>query len=134
MITITAGRRRIKDRNIRWHEHYGQKSGDLKRHYEKVLPGSYFRWEGYDYETMHPYYVVVGPSVSQRYGKMFFAGIKKLPNEPKKKTYPPAGKYFSNLSAAMKHAEEYWGVQRPPNMTNYSKTQLMTIHIPKHIY
>lgn len=129
-----AGRRRIKDRHINWKEHYGEKSEALKKHYEKVLPGSYYRWEGFDYETMHPYYIVIGPAISRRFGRMFFSGIKKLPNEKKKKAYSPSGKYFSSLSGAIRHAQDMWGAPYPKECGRYVKGDLSGIKIPKHIY
>lgn len=129
-----AGRRRIADRHIAWKEKYGEKSEALKKHYDEVLPGSYFRWEGFDYETMHPYFIVVGPSISNRYGRMFFAGVKKMPNEKKKKVYSPSGKYFSSLSGAIRHAQEMWGAPFPKTAGKYVKPDLNGIKIPKHIY
>ncbi len=133
MKTIIAGRRRLKDRHIKWEEHYGKKSKDVKKHFEKELPGSYFRWEGFDHETGHPYYVVVGPAISKRQGKAFFAGVKKLPKDPKKKAYSPSGKYFSALRAALSHAVDMWGVKFPKEAGNYSKDDLQTVDIPRHM-
>lgn len=130
---VIAGRRRLKDRHIRWEEHYGKKSRDIKKHFDKVLPGSYYRWEGFDHETNHPYYVVVGPAMSKRYGKSFFAGVKKMPKDPRKKSYSPSGKYFSSLRSALSHAVDMWGVSFPPEAGNYSKNELLSVDIPKHI-
>lgn len=131
-ITI-AGRRRLKERHIRWQEHYGRKSKDVKKRFEHMLPGSYFRWEGFDHESGHPYYVVVGPAVSKRYGKSFFAGVKKMPKDPKKKAYSPSGKYFESLRAALSYAVEMWGVKMPQNAGSYGKHDLAPLDIPKHI-
>ncbi len=133
MKIIIAGRRRIADRHIKWDEHYGKKSRDVKKHFEKVLPASYFRWQGMDHESGHPYYVVVGPALSKRYGKAFFAGVKKMPKDPKKKAYSPSGKYFPSLKAALSHASEMWGIQFPKEAGNYDKGTLANIEIPKHI-
>lgn len=133
MKIVLAGRRRIKDRGIKWEETYGEKSKDAKKHFENILPGSYFRWEGYDYESGHPYYVVVGPAMSKRYGKAFFAGIKKMPKDPKKKAYSPSGKYFESLSSALSHASEMWGISYPQNAGQYRKNDLANLDIPKHI-
>lgn len=133
MRIITSGRRRIRDRGINWKEKYEKKSKDVKKHFEKVLPGSYFRWEGYDYESGHPYYVVVGPAISKRYGKSFFAGIKKMPKDPRKKAYSPSGKYFHSLRSALSHIQEMWGVSSPPHAGNYTTSDLSPIKIPKHI-
>lgn len=130
---VTAGRRRLKDRNIRWKEHYGEKSVRVKKKFEKMIPGAYFRWEGHDYESGHPYYVVVGPSISERYGKAFFAGVKKMPKDPKKKAYSPSGKYFLSLSEALKYAKEMWGIAIPPNHGNYKHADLIPLDIPRHV-
>ena len=133
MIILAVSRRRIKDRNIRWEETYKEKSKSLKRHFEKILPGSYFRWEGMDHTTGHPYYAVVGPSISERYGKSFFAGIKKMPKDPRKKAFSPTGKYFPSLRAALRHAQETWGVILPKNAGSYIKNDLNNIKIPRHM-
>ena len=132
-IEQTAGRKRIRDRHIRWVETYGEKSEDVKKKFDKMLPGAYFRWEGFDYTTNHPYYVVVGPSVSRRFGKSFFAGIKKMPKERKKKAYSPSGKYFPSLMGALRHASEFWGVTIPKTAQNYQKHDLVNVDIPEHI-
>jgi len=133
MKIILAGRRRLKDRGIKWEEHYGKKSKDIKKHFEKKLPGSYFRWEGFDHETGHPYYVVVGPATSKRYGKSFFAGVKKMPKDPKKKAYSPSGKYFPSLKSALSHAVDMWGVKFPKNAGNWHKNDLANVEIPRHM-
>ncbi len=132
MKTVQAGRR-IKDRGIRWEEHYGKKSTALKKKFEKMLPGVYFRWQGFDYTTGHPYYVVVGPAISKRYGKSFFAGVKKMPRDPKKKAYSPSGKYFPSVRGALSHASDMWGVKFPENAGDYKKEHLIPIDIPRHV-
>ncbi len=139
MISLTsehiklAGRKRIRDRHIKWEETYGQKSEELKKRFEKMLPGSYFRWQAMDHESGHPYYVVVGPAISERYGKSFFAGVKKMPKDPKAKAYSPSGKYFSALRGALSHAVEMWGVRFPQSAGAYSKHDLANIDIPRHM-
>ncbi len=133
MLTIIASRRRIRDRHIKWEEHYGEKSTGLKKKFEKIIPGAYFRWEGFDHETGHPYYVVVGPAISERYGKTFFAGVKKMPKDPKKKAYSPSGKYFPAIKAALSHAVEMWGVKFPKSAGNWKKHDLESIDIPRHM-
>jgi hypothetical protein len=133
MIIILARRKRLKERGIRWKESYHDRSDDAKRRFEKMLPGSYFRWEGFDYTSGHPYYVVVGPAISKRYGKSFFAGVKKMPNNPKKKAYSPSGKYFPSLKAALSHASEMWGIKYPQNAGNYNKQSLAPLNIPRHV-
>jgi len=133
MITVTSGRKRIRDKGIKWIEHYGEKSQEVKKRFEKILPGSYFRWVGKDYEDGVWRYVVVGPAISRREGKSFFAGNKKMPKDPKKKAYSPSGKYFSSLKGAIAHAIDMWGVRMPNDAGNYTKTDLMTVDIPRHI-
>ncbi len=133
MKTIIAARKRIKERGIKWEEFYGKKSKDVKKFFEKKLPGSYYRWEGFDHTTGHPYYVVVGPAMSERYGKSFFAGIKKMPKDPKKKAYSPSGKYFPALRSALSHATEMWGVKFPQEAGQYRKEDLAAINIPSHV-
>lgn len=133
MITIEAGRRRIKEKGIKWIEHYGEKSKDVKQKFEELLPGSYFRWVGKDYEDACWRYVVVGPAISSREGKAFFAGNKKMPNDPKKKAYSPSGKYFPSLRAAISYAIEMWGVRMPDGAGQYTKQDLAPLDIPKHI-
>ncbi len=133
MNIITAARKRIKERGIKWEEFYGEKSKDVKKFFEKRLPGSYYRWEGFDHTTGHPYYVVVGPAMSQRYGKSYFAGIKKMPKDPRKKAYSPSGKYFPALRAALSHASEMWGITFPKEAGQWTKDDLATIDIPSHV-
>ncbi len=133
MLLIESSRKRIKDRGIKWEEHYHQRSKAMKKKLDKILPGSYYRWEGFDRTTGHPYYVVVGPAISQRYGKMFFAGVKKMPKDPKKKAYSPSGKYFPALRTALTHAAEMWGIRFPQDAGSYVKQDLATIKIPRHM-
>ena len=130
---VLAARKRIKDRGIKWEETYKEKSKAAKKHFEKVLPGAYFRWEGMDHTTGHPYYVVVGPAISERYGKSFFAGIKKMPIDPKKKAYSPTGKYFSSLRSALHHATDMWGVRMPLKSGSYTENDLKQIKVPRHM-
>ena len=130
---IEAGRRRIKDKGIKWVEHYGEKSRTVKEKFDDLLPGSYFRWVGKDYEDNAWRYVVVGPAISKREGKSFFSGNKKMPTDPKKKAYSPSGKYFPSLRSAIAYAVEMWGIQTPKNAANYTKSDLMGVDIPKHV-
>jgi len=129
----TSGLKRIKDRGIQWKEHYGPKSIGVKKKFNKILPHSYYRWQGHDYYSGHDYYVVVGPAISRRYGKSFFAGHKKLPLEKKHKAYAPTGEYFPTLMGALRHAKERWGVRFPNDAVNYRKSDLFNIEIPRHI-
>lgn len=133
MIIVLSSRRRIKERGINWKEHYGEKSVTVKRKFDKVLPGSYYRWEGFDYESGHPYYVVVGPAESRSHGKSFFAGIKKMPRNPRKKAYSPSGKYFASLLSALRYASDMWGITIPTDAKNYTQQDLAPIKIPKHV-
>jgi hypothetical protein len=133
--TLTlAGRKRIKDRGIDWEEIYRQKSESLKKRFDKSIgPGSYYRWEGHDYTSNSDYYVVVGPTIQQDLGKCFFAGIKKLPNDPHKKVYSPSGEYFTTITAALSYASDKWGIKFPQNQQNYTKQMLEFVDIPEHI-
>ncbi len=133
MIIIEAGRRRIKDKGIKWNEDYGEKSEEVKKRFEKLLPGSYFRWVGKDYEDACMRYIVVGPAISKREGKAFFAGNKKMPNNPKKKAFSPSGKYFPTLGSALRYANDMWGVAMPKNAGKYTRADLQNIDIPKHV-
>jgi hypothetical protein len=129
-----AGRKRIRDRGINWKEMYHEKSKSLKKRFDKsVGPGSYYRWEGHDVTTNSNYYVVVGPTIQSDLGKCFFAGIKKLPKDPKAKVYSPDGEYFTNIRSALSFAANKWGVRMPPNQINYTKQMLEPIDIPEHI-
>lgn len=133
-LSKTAGRKRIKDRGIKWVEAYHEKSKSLKKRFDKSIgPGAYVRWEGHDYTTNSNYYVVVGPTVQSNLGKCFFSGIKKLPADPHKKVYSPSGEYFINSAAAFSHATDKWGVPFPQNMPKYTKEQLETVPISQHI-
>lgn len=133
MLIVLSGRRRIKDKGIHWEETYGERSRDMKKKFEKILPGSYFRWEGKDYEDGVYRYVVVGPALSKTAGKSFFAGNKKMPRDPRKKAGAPSGKYFSTLRSALIYANDMWGVSIPRNAGHYSAQDLRNIDIPKHI-
>jgi hypothetical protein len=130
---VESGRKRLKEKHIKWEENYGEKSKIAKEHFDKQLPGSYFRWVGKDYEDGVWRYVVVGPAISKREGKSFFAGNKKMPKEPGKKAYSPSGKYFPNLRGALSYAAEMWGIRVPQDAGNYTKDDLGAIDIPRHI-
>lgn len=130
-----SGRKRIRDRGIFWEEKYGEKSGPLKKRFEKQIGhNSYLRWEGHDVSTNSDYFVVVGPSLDRYGNKMFFSGIKKLPIEEKrKKIYAPSGKYFPNMAAALIHANQMWGVIMPEDQPSYDQDSLSGIDIPRKI-
>ena len=131
---LTAGRKKIKDRGIKWEESYHEKSKSLKKRFDKAIgPGAYYRWEGQDYTTNSKYYVVCGPTIQSDLGKCFFAGIKKLPNDPKKKVYSPSGEYFTSMVAALSYASDKWGIKFPQDHINYTKDQIESVDIPEHI-
>jgi hypothetical protein len=133
-LTKIAGPRRIKDRGIKWDEAYHERSAKLKKRFEKDLgPRSYIRWEGHDYTTDSDYFIVVGPAVTKDLKKRFFAGIKKLPDDPKAPVYAPSGEYFENLHAAFSHASEKWAIPYPREAPNYDIYQLAAIKIPRHV-
>jgi len=127
-------KKRIKDRGIKWVEHYGEKSAPLKKRFDKDLGAmSYMRWEGHDYTTDSDYFVVVGPAETEDLKKMFFAGIKKLPKDPEKKIYAPSGEYFSTIKAAFSHASDKWAVPFPKEAPPYTLMDLQGIEIPRHV-
>ena len=129
-----AGRKRIRDRGIKWDPKYHKRSERLKKRFdEKLGPLSYIRWEGHDYTTDSDYFVIMGPSLTKEGRKRFFAGIKKLPDDPKAKVYAPAGEYFSNSHGALSHVNEKWGVEFPRGAPNYTVDQLIPIEIPRHV-
>ena len=129
-----AGRKRIRDRGIKWVEKYHERSLPLKKRYtHEIGPGSYYRWEGHDYTTDGDYFVVAGPALTRDLKKRFFAGIKRLPKDPGKKVFAPSGEYFSTLHGALSFATERWGVRFPRGTYNYSLNDLANINIPRHI-
>ena len=129
-----AGRKRIRDRGIRWKEHYHEKSGPLKKRFNKELgPLSYMRYEGHDYSTNGDYFIVISPALTRELKKQFFAGIKRLPDDPHKKVYAPSGEYFSTMHGAYSFARRRWGVPFPTGSPNYSLADLAKIDIPRHV-
>ena len=132
-----AGRRRIRDRGIRWEETYHERSAPLKKRFDKEIgPGSYYRWEGHDYTTDSDYFVVVGPAVQKHGEKSFFAGVKKLPPRYKRekvKVYAPSGEYFTNILSALSHAVKMWGITFPQHQKRYDKNDLAHVDIPRHV-
>jgi hypothetical protein len=130
-----GGRKRIKDRHIRWKETYRERSAPLKKRYDKNIgPKSYYRFEGHDYTTGSDYFIVVGPAKTKYDEKMFFSGIRKLPARwETKKQYSPSGKYFTNILAALRHAVQKWGLSFPQDQINYTREDLAPIEISRHI-
>lgn len=118
--------KRIRDRGIIWKEKYTKKSAAFKKRFAKELgPGSYFRFEGHDPTTAHDYYIVVGPGYSKTKGKLFFAGIRRLPGE-----YSPNGEYFRSLRRAMSYAKEMWGIHFPKDFVDYTQEDLVSVRVP----
>ena len=129
-----SGRRRIKDRGIEWKQRYHERSLRLKERFEEQIgPTSYMRLEGHDYTTNSDYFIIIGPSLTKEGKKMFFSGIKKLPDDPTKKIYAPSGEYFTTSIAAFSHAAEKWAIPFPKGAPNYSVEQLSMIEIPRHV-
>lgn len=127
-------KRRIRDRGIKWEQHYHDKSLPLKKRFEKDIgPGAYFRWEGHDYTTDGDYFIVVGPAVTKEGKKKWFAGIKRYPPNPEEKVYAPYGEYFSNIHSALSHASEKWAVPFPRGVPNYTEADLANVKIPRHM-
>lgn len=133
-----AGRKPIRERGITWKEEYEERSIPLKKRFDKKIgPGSYRRWKGHDYTTNSEYIIVVGPSIKRGVGKMFFAGIKKIPakdlRDEKKKIYSPYGEYFPTIKAAYSYASRKWGVPFPKNQIAYTAQGIANIDIPQHV-
>ena len=127
-------RKRIKDRGIEWKSRYHERSLKLKERFDKEIgPLSYIRWEGHDYSTDGDYFVVMGPSLTKTGQKRFFAGIKRVPKDPKAKVYAPSGEYFFSSLSALTHAEEKWAVPYPRGAQNYTVNNLADIEIPRHV-
>jgi hypothetical protein len=128
------GKKRIRDRGIKWEERYGEKSDDLKRRFDKMIGvGAYMRFEGHDYTSDGDYFIVVGPAITEDNKKKFFAGIKRLPDDPNKLVYSPSGEYFSTSNAAYSYANEKWGLPYPKGLPNYTEGQLQPLDIPRHV-
>jgi hypothetical protein len=129
-----SGRKRIKDRGIKWEPRYHERSQKLKKRFDKELGQlSYIRWEGHDYTTNSDYFVIMGPSLTKEGKKRFFSGIKKLPDDPKAKVYAPSGEYFTSSVAALSHASDKWGIPFPKGAPNYTVEQLAPMNIPRHV-
>ena len=129
-----AGRKRIKDRGIKWVPAFHERSRKLKERFDELIgPLAYERWEGHDYTTNSDYFVIVGPSLTKEGKKRFFAGIKKLPDDPKAKVYAPSGEYFSTIAGAFSHASTKWGVPYPQNHPQYDLNSLKNVHISRHL-
>jgi len=131
-----AGRKKIKDRGINWKEAYQERSAKLKKRFDKDIgPMAYIRWEGHDFTTNSDYFIVLGPALTKEGKKKFFAGIKKLPDDPKAKIYAPSGKYFDSITDAMGHANNKWGVAFPktPPLPKYTVADLAAVNIPRHV-
>jgi hypothetical protein len=129
-----SGRKRIKDRGIKWVEKYHERSMPLKKRFTKEIgPMSYMRWEGHDYSTDGDYFVVVGPSLTGEGKKRFFSGIKRLPDDPTKAVFAPAGEYFTTIAGAFSHASEKWNIPYPKEAPHYTLVNLENIKIPRHV-
>ena len=129
-----AGRQRIRDRGIKWEPGYHERSMRLKDRFDEQLgPMAYMRWEGHDYTTNSDYFVIMGPSLTGEGKKRFFAGVKKLPDDPEAKIYAPSGEYFTSSVAALSHASEKWGIPFPKGAPNYTVNELASIEIPRHV-
>ncbi len=133
-LTKYAGRKRIRDRGIKWEERYHDRSAPLKKRFDKDIgPQAYFRWEGHDYTSDGDYFIVVGPAVTKDLKKRFFSGIKRLPDDPRKTVYAPSGEYFSSIHGALSFATERWGIVFPRGTPNYTINELAQVKIPRHV-
>lgn len=129
-----AGRKRIKDRGIKWEEKYHDRSMPLKKKLDhQIGPKVYMRWEGHDYSTNGNYFVVVGPSLTKEGKKRFFAGIKRLPKNPKATVYAPSGEYFTTSQSAFSYATEKWNIPFPKDAPKYTLNDLANVNIPRHV-
>lgn len=125
--------KKIKDRHIHWEESYHEKSLTLKKRFDSQIgPMAYLRFEGHDVTTGADYYVVIGPTIDEG-KKKFFAGIKKLPRDDKKKVYSPYGEYFPTIKGAMSYAGKKWGVPFVQGLPEYTEQHLAPVEIPEHI-
>jgi len=113
-------RQKLVEKNIDWHQEYTDKTLFLKEQFDAVIgSGSYFRFEGKDYETGDEYYCIVGPAKTHDPMAKFFAGVRKLPA-----TYSAGGKYFDSMDRAMVYATETWGVPAPKELKPYTSAHL----------
>lgn len=116
-------RQKLVEKNIKWTENYTPKTAFLKEQFEDVVgPGSYFRFEGYDYDSGDSYYCIIGPAKIHKPIAKFFAGVRKLPA-----TYSAGGKYFDSLDGAAVYARETWGVRTPKELKPYTSAYLYDI-------
>jgi len=114
---------KLKEKNIKWEESYTEKTLFLKEQFEEVVgKGSYFRFEGKDYDSGGEYYVIVGPARIHAPRAKFFAGVRKLPA-----TYPAGGQYFDSLDGAINYAHDTWGVPVPKDLKPYTSSSLHDI-------
>lgn len=121
----TFAKKKLSEKNIRWHEEYTPKTFYLKRQYHDVIgPGSYYRFEGRSPDG-DEYYVVVGPAGIHKPKAKFFAGVRKMPAN-----YAAKGKEFDSLDSAMRYAHETWGVPIPKSMRPYTNEALFNL-LPK---
>ena len=105
----TTARKKLADKSVSWEEVYTPDTAYFKTMYDNVVgEGSYFRFEGKDSETGNWHMVVVGPAKMHDPEAKFFAGQRKLPA-----TYSASGEYFSDMRAALNHANEHWGISIP---------------------
>ena len=110
-------RTKLADRNIHWEEKYTESTEEYKIMYQDVVgKGSYFRWEGKDVDSGDEYFVVVGPAKIKSPEASWFAGSRKFPYD-----WAAGGKYFAEITEAMKYANETWGTPFPKNF-NYGYT------------
>lgn len=121
---ITSSKR-IKDRGIVWQEKYTKKTMAFKKKFNKHIgPGSYYRFEGHDNTTGNDYYIIVGPGFAKTKGKLFFAGIRKLPGE-----FSANGEYFKTLRKAMLYAKDMWGPRFPKDFHDYTTEDLLNVRV-----
>ena len=120
---FVLAKEKLADKDIEWKEVYTDKTLFLKEQFDDIIgPGSYFRFEGYDYDSGYEYYCILGPAKIRKPRAKFFAGVRKLPA-----TYSAGGKYFDSMDGAAKYARDTWGISVPKSLKPYTSAHLYGI-------
>lgn len=120
---ILEARAKLIEKDIKWKEKYTDRTMFLKEQFGDIIgPGSYFRFEGKDYDSGDEYYCILGPARIHKPRAKYFAGVRKLPA-----VYSAGGKYFDSLDGAANYARETWGVPIPGSLKPYTSSSLFGI-------
>ena len=120
---FVLAKEKLADKDIEWKEVYTDKTLFLKEQFDDIIgPGSYFRFEGYDYDSGYEYYCILGLAKIRKPRAKFFAGVRKLPA-----TYSAGGKYFDSMDGAAKYARDTWGISVPKSLKPYTSAHLYGI-------